>query len=315
MPPHTFLGSFLSHCRNKQLEVIYRVGNLNEVILLSEDTGYELYGQKKYVRRAIVFSICIFFIGLPLIFFIYWNQCNLVLQLLTLNISTILLNAIQQFLLFFTALRNIQWIHENVSTVKELIKVLLGHFGILIVYHAYTIHSTDYIKKLPALALLLIIRNTIWISVSVILPFSSSYDDFSVNNKETRSCAESLEMTLSSKLSFICFSNYIEDNSPEERAIIDLYCLLMLRKMKKKRGDNVKAIEDEIANLSETKKYVSVNEIVFTNKIYDALIAIVMEKLGTYFKKFTESSIYGELAEVLIYKEIVNERLHLANLI
>ena len=295
---------------------------------LTEDEVYDKYGQRKYVRYVLVIVILAMLCGAGFIVytFILIGESDYPEAFFILNMFTMISTAIGQFIIFIFASSLLHRLHENISMSFELLIILTTGFIASTFYHAFVValitnlNTGILITMCISSALILLVRNIIYVVVSIVWPLMQSKEYLIVRYNETRDCAKTLELVLCSKTAYLHFTKYIENKSSAiGNNLISLFNLLMLRKDRLRQNRPVKKLEDEIMEIYDTntelKEELNERKSVYMSSIYDSLMERVMSKLKRYFRIFKLTKHYTSLLNVLTARETINERLKQADLV
>jgi len=192
-----------------------------------------------------------------------------------------------------------------------------------LIYHIIIFTESNsfngFINRSHLLGMSLIIRNFIWLLCTLIIPFAKYNNELLAACNETKDCARRLELALCSKQGYLYFTSYVESLSNDHKDIIHLFTLLIIMKEKKREGDDCSEVKRDIITLynvsNSAKEIFEEAKYSIRDNNYDKIIPTVMQRLNEYFKDFIKSEYYSELRKKLSLKEIINERLKLADLI
>jgi len=317
--------------RGAQSSNIYHVPKgFDNSKIISEDEGYQMYGQPKYIRKVLYFAF--FTIPCEIIFLSFGvkfsDKLDISLAIFMLNLYTLLITTITMILIFVYAKSLLHRLYEIISLGFEFLSLLFVIFVTSTIYHIIMISQitqSDLSKistMLSFCGLALIIRNLSCTIITLVLPLIKSKTTFIINYNETSDCSKSLEVTLCSRIGYLHFTKFIENKCGNAgMGILILFNLLMVRKYKIKCNKNTEKIEKEITNF-----YNSENEVKYELEAiqkyqkgnvntYDSLADRVIHKMDDYFRNFKESKHFEQLQKSLFVREIINERLQLSNLI
>eukprot|EP00826_Nyctotherus_ovalis_P029194 TRINITY_DN2302_c0_g7_i2.p1 TRINITY_DN2302_c0_g7~~TRINITY_DN2302_c0_g7_i2.p1 ORF type:complete len:325 (+),score=41.30 TRINITY_DN2302_c0_g7_i2:313-1287(+) len=316
--------------RSAQLGKVYEELEEGSKEALSEDEGYDKYGHPRYLHYpvlssllgAVLITLFILAIELPLL----GNSENSIeMHFVILTTFTLFVGSICQLVLLVKSFQSVGHLYENITITFELIIVLvtyfliLGAFNILIILTANEFNlklfsEVDLRDIVPACATMLLIRNVVWITVTVFFPIKRRNKFFVIEYSENPECSRNIEVALCSKIGYAYFAKFIcEKYYPNGCELLNLFCLLMIWKEKEIYGKNIVEIEEEIKKFYNTSQSIK-NTIHFT-KDYVHLMKIVLKRLKAHYSEFRYSSYYKKLNRALKRKQIINERLRFANLI
>lgn len=320
-------GKRAAKSRNNQLAKIYDGSALDDEPL-SEDEGYDIYGQKVYVRFVLMISAIGILIGTAisvLIVKLPSSPDRFDVQLLTVNCLTLVVSSALEGCLLHSAFKGLKWLNENVSSTAELMFVLVDYFVFLVVYHCMVLPWNGELSKEKFkercffIGLILIIRNVIWLCCLQRRLLNQGDRSYLVSNRETRECIKSLHMTMSCKHSYLAFAHYLGGHHEDGETMLTLFSLLVIRKARKRRREELKAVEEEIQELCvsnvHVKSCIDVSHWEMNDMAFDAVMAVAKKKLEACFEEFKKSGAYRELRKSLIRKERINEKLQYADLI
>eukprot|EP00826_Nyctotherus_ovalis_P003710 TRINITY_DN10763_c0_g1_i2.p1 TRINITY_DN10763_c0_g1~~TRINITY_DN10763_c0_g1_i2.p1 ORF type:complete len:273 (+),score=83.43 TRINITY_DN10763_c0_g1_i2:586-1404(+) len=246
-------------------------------------------------------------------------------QLLVINSLTLAVSSALEGCLLYSAFKGLKWLNENVSSTVELMFVLADYFVFLIVYHSMVlpwngeISEKKFKERCFFIGLILIIRNVIWLGCLQKRLLGQEDKSYLVSNRETRECIKNLHMTMSCKYSCSAFAHYLSGHHEDGETMFSLFSLLVIRKARKRRREELSAVEEEIQELCVSNVHVrsciDISHWEMNDMAFDAVMTVAKKKLEECFEEFKKSGAYRELRKALIRKERINEKLQYADLI
>lgn len=299
---------------------------------LSEDEAIEKYGQRKFMRWVLITGCISLLCGLWIV------TGTLVLSssgpgavLSVLNLLTLIIAGCSQFFLFFYASKLLHFFRQKINMSYELAIVLSIYLLSAAAYHVPAIlrvkdsDKEDIIHWMMLLAIAPLLRNLAAFFVSAVHPLLQSNDYSLVTYSSTRECAKSLEMTLSSEITYQHFASFLETKHGRGgAAILDLFNRLELYTHKLNKERPVEELEREIVTScfsdenvkNEIKSLTELSrESLEKEKQFGTVLNMVLERLKECFEEFRRTREFEGLVDVLRFQENISERLQQANLI
>jgi len=277
------------------------------------------------VRTVIKLSVVNIFVGTLLALPIAFLLDHFKAKLLILNCFTLVVSLVQEICLLYSAYKSLKWLYENISTTFDLIFVFISYFIFMAAYHCLLLplngelNEDTFKERCFYISIILLFRNSSWFFILQMKTIGKTDKTHLIKNRETRECLKNLKMILSCNLGYLTFMDYLEESFEDGEAIGELFSLLVIRKITRKKGKPVKDIDEEIRSLcirnTHIKSQIDISFWELNDTTFDYIMNVVNKKLEIYFKEFKKSAVYMKLRRRLIHKELVNERLQYADLI
>ena len=238
--------------------------------------------------------------------------------------------------------REVQMSFEITSTTI-FCTLSAGAFHLSLLHYLFFMRKTSQIKFDSMFVIfsssMLLLRNFFYFLVSTIHPVIKSSVTNIIPYGETRECVGGVDITLSTELPYLYFSQFIEqEHGTGGKCLITLYTRIkMYEDMAKSNPEDAqvkKLAKDIFEEFSAAKELIEMNksaievlqellkkrfkdmpERTSEKRLFDPLYSFVINQLQACFKEFKRSGLYLHLYDQLKQNEIIYERLLHAELL